>query len=91
MPHVYADAHLHDTASEAWRLICLARWVLADRVRGADFVNRYERRHGRAAAEALKQLANEQWAIRAQWRRAPASSSAAAAAGRVRDLFSRGD
>jgi len=85
----YADAHLHDTSSQAWRDICLARWVcrLDDLVARREFLGRFRKRHGDVLADHLDALVREQWRGRAAWLPAPDAEPREAPA---RDLFTGG-
>lgn len=54
-----------DTASPEYLMQCLARHVCAlgrkDRDEGRAFIERYQKRHGKAAADKLKAAINEEW------------------------------
>lgn len=71
----YPDAHLHDTHGEAWRDICLARWIC--RLDGAEaraaWLARMKARHGAILADHFAELVRVQWRTRRDWARARAA------------------
>lgn len=68
-PSGYPDAALFDTASPAWREVCLARWVCRRPEIEArrEFLRNFLARNGAEAGARLQELVRVQWASRAQW------------------------
>ena len=67
----YPDAGDYDTGSQAWRDVCLARWIcrLPGREEREDLLKRMKQRHGAIVVETIATLAREQWKLRREWSR----------------------